>query len=82
MNLTLRKVTITQQLSHAAYEGRDLLDGSIVQVVITGKLRMNYIKLALGAEVYVVATDQASKTGRLVIEKYICLGHPQSDLCQ
>ena len=81
MSKILRKVRILKEISSAIYEGVDVLDGSVVTVMIKGKMRMNYIKLLPNDIVYIVANSEEPTIGQLIYEKYICLHNPNADLC-
>lgn len=52
INQNFVKCRITQLLGRAEFIGIDLLDGSERKLKMTGKQRMNYIKVAIGDEVY------------------------------
>lgn len=81
MQEILRKVKVLRKVSSTEYEAQDVLNEELVSVLIKGKLRMNYIKLAVNQTVFIVARAEAPQTGTLIVEKYICLHNPESDLC-
>lgn len=78
----LRKVSVLKKIDSSTYEGEDVLDGTIVEIFIKGKLRMNYIKLPIGLPVFVVMADSDDRVGGLVIEKYLCFDNQNAELCR
>ncbi len=78
----LRKVKIVEVINHIEYEAQDVLNQESIKVEIKGKIRMNYILLPVGAVVFVVTTEDAPTSGRLIPEKDICFSKRNEHLCQ
>lgn len=82
MTLLLRKAKIVRKITSSLYEAEDLLNQELMTVQISGKLRMNYFVLKDGEQVFVLTTEEKPDFGRLIIEKYICMDYPKTDICQ
>ena len=52
-NLELRIVKITEDLGKGVYLSEDVFSQEKITVILSGKLRMTYIKLIIESEVYV-----------------------------
>lgn len=65
--LELRLVKIKEDLGNAKYISEDVFSQERIEVFITGKLRMNYIKLPIESVIYIVTSWRNS-------DKYIARG--------
>lgn len=78
----LRKVRVIEIIDKANFVTKDVLEEVIIHASIKGKMRMNYINVKNGDVLYIVCPDEEASTGRMVYEKYICMGHAESILCK
>ena len=78
----LRKVCILEKKDNTSYFAEDIFTGEKLLAILSGKMRMNYIRILSGDIVYIVLPNKSSTEGRLIFEKYICLNAWDSDLCK
>ena len=68
MKLILCKAIIKEKVTNSIYLVEDMLDNNIIRMTISGKMRMHYIVLNEGDEVYVTVSSLAPNKGRLTTE--------------
>ena len=66
--LILRKAIVKEKVTNSEYLVEDILNKEIIRMVISGKMRMNYIVLNEGDKVYVTVSSLAPTKGRLTTE--------------
>jgi translation initiation factor IF-1 len=62
----LRKAIIKEIVSNAEFIMEDIFDGTLVNARISGKQRMNFIRIEIGDEVYVECSTYDPSKGRIV----------------
>lgn len=78
----LRKVSIKEKKDNSTYFVEDIFSSEKLIMKLTGKMRMNYIRLSMDDIVYMVLPNKDSIEGTAIFEKYICLHNEDSELCQ
>ena len=65
MKLRLRKGIVKEQVTNSEYLVEDVFNEEIIRMQISGKMRMNYLILNVGDEVYVTVSTIEPNKGRL-----------------
>jgi len=68
MKLILTKAIVKENIGKGQYLVEDIFDKRIIQISLSGKLRMNYYELKIDKEIYVVYSSNDSTKGGLVTE--------------
>lgn len=63
MSLVLRLAIVKEKISETEFIVEDIFSGEMIEMSISGKLRMNYFRVEVGEEVYVTMSPYTPNCG-------------------